>query len=138
MEQDVGRGLRPKGRRASETTSALGQRIRDRRLALGLTQAELGSPVFKGGYLSDVEHGRVTPSLDALEHLSSRLGVEVSELLGGSAAPAAPTRPADALARAHRLVVDAAVSASADDKPVLAAAALTLDALRRELTRVER
>jgi transcriptional regulator with XRE-family HTH domain len=130
----MGRGQSKKGRRPTVSTSSLGQRIRDHRTALGLTQAQLGAPVYQGGYLSDVEHGRVTPSLEALEHISRRVGVEAGDLLGEAASP---VRPADAMARAHRLITDAMAGCSDALRPVLAAAAITVDALRRQLTELE-
>ena len=129
----MGKGQRRRGRQPSATASTLGQQIRDRRIALGLTQAQLGAPIYQGGCLSDVEHGRVTPSLEALEHIAGRLGIAAAELLGQGAVP---SRPSDALARAHRLVVEASAAATAAEAP-LVAAAVVLDALRRELSRIE-
>lgn len=70
----MGRGQSNKGRRPTLSTSSLGQRIREYRTSLGLTQVQLGAPVYQGGYLSDVEHGRVTPSLEALEPSRSDSG----------------------------------------------------------------
>ena len=65
----------------SEFALALGQAIRDRRRAKGLTQSELGHP-FTKGFVSEVERGRSLPSLRALTFLADRLDVPVSELLG--------------------------------------------------------
>lgn len=110
----------------------LGGRIRERRTKLGLTQAELGAPVYQAGYISNVEHGRTTPSLEALGHLASRLGLHPSELLGNQTPALAPD---DALAHAAELVAQASAAARAEDQRVLAAAAVVIDALRRQLSR---
>jgi transcriptional regulator with XRE-family HTH domain len=64
-----------------ETEAAtLGSRIRQERLRVGLTQAELGSPMTRS-FVSAVEHGRTLPSLPALLLIAKRLGVPVGELL---------------------------------------------------------
>jgi transcriptional regulator with XRE-family HTH domain len=60
----------------------VGRRIRDRRRALGMTQAELAAPLTKS-YVSAVEHGRVMPSLRTLWLIADRLGVGVGELVDG-------------------------------------------------------
>ena len=59
----------------------LGERIRTRRLALGMTQTELGEP-FTKSYVSAIEHGRVLPSLQALWLIAGRLGVGIGDLVG--------------------------------------------------------
>ena len=64
----------------SEFAHNLGQAIRHRRRARGLTQTQLGHP-FTKGFVSEVERGRSLPSLRALTFLADRLEVRVSELL---------------------------------------------------------
>jgi transcriptional regulator with XRE-family HTH domain len=65
-----------------ERTSAirLGQEIRRRRSALGLTQADVGDP-FTKAFVSAVESGRCVPSLSALVLLASRLNTTGADLL---------------------------------------------------------
>jgi transcriptional regulator with XRE-family HTH domain len=58
----------------------LGNAIRDRRRARGLTQSQLGHPLTKG-YVSEVERGHSLPSLRALAFIADRLDVPVGELL---------------------------------------------------------
>jgi transcriptional regulator with XRE-family HTH domain len=65
----------------SQFALALGQAIRERRRARGLTQTQLGEPLTKG-FVSGVERGRNLPSLRTLRLLADRLGVPISELLG--------------------------------------------------------
>jgi transcriptional regulator with XRE-family HTH domain len=60
--------------------ATLGSRIRKLRIEVGLTQAELGSPMTRS-FVSAIEHGRVLPSLPALLLISGRLGVPAGELL---------------------------------------------------------
>jgi transcriptional regulator with XRE-family HTH domain len=61
--------------------ASLGTAIRERRIARGLTQTELGHPLTKG-FVSEVERGRSLPSLRALALIADRLGVPAGELLG--------------------------------------------------------
>jgi transcriptional regulator with XRE-family HTH domain len=56
---------------------ALGVELRRRRLALSLTQQELGAPLTRA-YVSAVESGRIVPSLPALRHMTDRLQVPLS------------------------------------------------------------
>jgi transcriptional regulator with XRE-family HTH domain len=64
--------------RASRLAAAVGREVRRRRLASGLTQAELGHPLTRG-YVSAVELGLATPSLVTLAHLVDRLGISLDE-----------------------------------------------------------
>lgn len=56
-----------------------------------MTQRELAEPLYTHAYVSTVEAGRRYPSREALGHFSSRLGVELDELITG--------RPPDLAAR---------------------------------------
>lgn len=60
----------------------IGRRVRARRLAAGLTQAELGEP-YTRSFVSAIEHGRCAPSLKVLWLFAARLHVEVGELVDG-------------------------------------------------------
>jgi tetratricopeptide (TPR) repeat protein len=57
------------------TASALGERVRQLRIARGLTQTKLGLGRFSKEYVSQIERGRVRPNEAALEWLAERLGV---------------------------------------------------------------
>jgi transcriptional regulator with XRE-family HTH domain len=64
----------------------LAQRVRQIRLAQNLTVDELARKCqFSKGFISQVENFRTTPSLKALNKISSALGVSVSDLIDGSA-----------------------------------------------------
>ena len=64
----------------SEAALEIGRRVRERRLAVGMTQAELADPLSRG-FVSAVEKGHTLPSLGALWLFASRLGIEVGSLV---------------------------------------------------------
>jgi transcriptional regulator with XRE-family HTH domain len=71
----------PRRRRSSqEELASLGRRLRDLRLAAGLTQAELAGEKFSHAYVSVLESGRRERSRAALEYFAARLGVPVEKL----------------------------------------------------------
>ena len=57
---------------------SVGARLREARLAVGLTQEELGRGVATKGFISLVERGRANPSLPKLRVLADRLGRSIS------------------------------------------------------------
>lgn len=63
--------------------ATLGQRIREARLARGLTQAALAHPTLSKGFISLLEHDQTRPSLQTLELLAQRLGRPLSYFLAG-------------------------------------------------------
>ena len=66
------------------TTNAgvsLGQRLRAARLARSMTQTDLADGQFSVSYVSAVERGQLRPSLRALEKLSRRLNIAMTDLL---------------------------------------------------------
>jgi tetratricopeptide (TPR) repeat protein len=95
------------GVRATGPAFGIGGRVRDGRMALGLTQADLGGERFSKEYVSQVELGKTRPSDAALEWFSARLGIARMELEGdlGPAALAATEAAivlAEAAIEAHR------------------------------------
>jgi transcriptional regulator with XRE-family HTH domain len=62
-------------------SAVLGRRIRETRLAAGLTQAEVADGVVSVAYLSRIETGERRPSPRILEHIADRLETEVATLL---------------------------------------------------------
>lgn len=65
---------------AVEVSPQLGAAIRRRRVAMGMTQTELGSP-FTRSFISAVELGHCMPSLAALVTIATRLETTPGELL---------------------------------------------------------
>jgi tetratricopeptide (TPR) repeat protein len=64
----------------------VGQNIREVRIKLGQTQAQLAAPEFSISYISAIERGKIRPSLKALSILAKRLDVPLTFLLEGSPA----------------------------------------------------
>ena len=85
----------------------LGERLRALRIAAGLTQSELAGGRFSKEYLSQIERGKTRPTVETLDWLASRLGVDPGYLESGvsaeerSRAEAVLAR-AEALLEAHR------------------------------------
>ncbi len=85
------------GSRDSATLVAstdLGQRIREARVAQGMTQGDLAGSDYSVGYVSRIESGARQPSREALATIAARLGVSPEFLETGVEA-------AEALARRH-------------------------------------
>ena len=55
----------------------IGEKIKERRLAAGLTQAQLASDRLTRNMICAIESGKATPSLGSLLYLAERLGVSV-------------------------------------------------------------
>lgn len=66
----------------------VGERIRARRLELGLSQRELSAPGVSYAYISRIEAGFRRPSVKALRKLAPKLGVSVHWLETGREDPA--------------------------------------------------
>jgi tetratricopeptide (TPR) repeat protein len=93
---------RPRASAAGPATG-IGARVRELRVAAGLTQAELGGQRFSKEYVSQVELGKSPPSDAALEWFGVRLGVGRTEL-EGDAGPAALAAAEAALVRAEAAI----------------------------------
>jgi tetratricopeptide (TPR) repeat protein len=71
----------PKTSPASRTS--LGDRVRQLRIAKGLTQTELAGERFSKEYVSQIERGKTRPTGETTEWLAARLGVDQSFLETG-------------------------------------------------------
>ncbi|HSK17058.1 MAG TPA: tetratricopeptide repeat protein [Gaiellaceae bacterium] len=67
----------------SDSPSTLGQRVREARVARGLTQSELAESRFSKQYVSQIERDRLRPADETLEWLAERLGVDAQYLATG-------------------------------------------------------
>src|SRR3954467_5006645 len=88
-------------------TSGLGPRLRQLRVAAGLTQSELAGQRFSKEYLSQIERGKTRPTQETIEWLAARLAVDPGYLGSGVSTDErgrveASLARADALTRAHR------------------------------------
>jgi tetratricopeptide (TPR) repeat protein len=110
---------------AADPAAGVGSRVRELRVAAGLTQAELAGARFSKEYVSQVELGKSRLSAAALEWFSARLGVAAGRL-EGDAGPAAA-----AAAEAVLVQAEAAIEAGrhADALTLLDAAATADGAL---------
>jgi tetratricopeptide (TPR) repeat protein len=64
-----------------EGIMTLGEKIKARRKELGLTQEDLAGHFLSRAMISLIERDQTTPSLKALEYLSNKLGLTISDLL---------------------------------------------------------
>jgi tetratricopeptide (TPR) repeat protein len=65
---------------APEVPATLGQRLRQARVARGLTQSELADKRFSKQYVSQLERDQLRPTPETLNWLAERLGVDASYL----------------------------------------------------------
>ena len=80
----------------SHVARRVGERIRQARTRVGLTQAQLAKGRYTAAYISALERGLAKPSMAALTFLSERLGVSVPDLVAEER-PAAGRLEADLL-----------------------------------------
>ena len=67
-------------RPTSPSRPALGERVRQLRIARGLTQTELAGSRFSKEYVSQIERGKTRPTAETVEWLADRLGVDATFL----------------------------------------------------------
>src|SRR6266513_6009547 len=90
-------------RRTSPEGLRLGERLRQLRVAAGLTQSELAGERFSKEYVSQIERGKTKPTRETVEWLAARLGVDPGFLANGVATDERG-RLEGALARAEALI----------------------------------
>src|SRR5579871_1244475 len=64
----------------------LGERLRQLRVAAGLTQTDLAGDRFSKEYISQIERGKTRPTTETVEWLALRLGVDSGFLASGVSA----------------------------------------------------
>src|SRR5881394_710318 len=101
--------IRQKQKRASaaEAGLRLGERLRQLRVAGGMTQSELAGDRFSKEYVSQIERGKTRPTPETIRWLADRLGVDTGFLANGVSADErgrvdAALARADALLEARR------------------------------------
>src|SRR5438093_3317353 len=94
-------------RRSTHSGNRLGERLRQLRVAGGMTQTDLAGDRFSKEYVSQIERGKTRPTRETIDWLAQRLGVDPGFLANGVSADergrvdAALTR-AEALLEARR------------------------------------
>ena len=91
------------GRTAAPSGLRVGERLRQLRVASGLTQSELAGERFSKEYVSQIERGKTRPTRETVEWLAARLGVDPGFLANGVATDERG-RLEGALARAEALI----------------------------------
>src|SRR2546427_13163650 len=71
------------GRTAAPSGLRVGERLRQLRVASGLTQSELAGERFSKEYVSQIERGKTRPTRETVEWLAARLGVDPGFLANG-------------------------------------------------------
>jgi len=92
---------------AAPRVPRLGERLRQLRVAAGLTQTDLAGARFSKEYISQIERGKTRPTTETVEWLALRLGVDSGFLASGVSADErakaeAILARADALSQEHR------------------------------------
>jgi tetratricopeptide (TPR) repeat protein len=72
-------------RRAHAEGVRLGERLRQLRVAAGLTQSQLAGERFSKEYVSQIERGKTRPTTETIEWLAERLGIDAGFLASGVA-----------------------------------------------------
>jgi tetratricopeptide (TPR) repeat protein len=114
----------------------LGERLRQLRVAAGLTQSELAGDRFSKEYVSQIERGKTRPTRETIDWLAERLGVDAGFLANGVSTDergrldAALSRAealyeADRLEEAHQEFLDLLPGARATGLPELEVRGLT-------------
>ena len=62
----------------------LGERLREARIAAGMSQAQLGAPYFTRAHVSAIELGKIRPAMRSLEHMARKLDKPSSYFLDDS------------------------------------------------------
>jgi tetratricopeptide (TPR) repeat protein len=73
-------------RSAAQAGLRLGERLRQLRVAAGMTQTELAGDRFSKEYVSQIERGKTRPTRETIEWLAVRLGVDAGFLANGVSA----------------------------------------------------
>jgi tetratricopeptide (TPR) repeat protein len=118
-------------RTAATAGNRLGERLRQLRVAAGMTQTDLAGDRFSKEYVSQIERGKTRPTSETISWLAQRLGADPSFLEQGVSADQRGRvetllARAEALTKAHRYE-EALAEYEAARAPVLATGAVDLE-----------
>jgi tetratricopeptide (TPR) repeat protein len=88
---------------AAQAALRLGERLRQLRVAAGMTQTELAGDRFSKEYVSQIERGKTRPTRETIKWLAEQLGVDAGYLANGISSDER-SRVDSALARAEALI----------------------------------
>src|SRR5256714_3719977 len=88
---------------AAQAGLRLGERLRQLRVAAGLTQTDLAGDRFSKEYVSQIERGKTRPTRETVDWLAGQLGVDAG-FLGNGVSADERGRVDAALARADALL----------------------------------
>src|SRR3954451_9082783 len=81
-------------------SARLGERVRQLRVAAGLTPTDLAGDPFSKEYVSQIERGKTRPTRETIAWLAAKLGADAGFLKKGGSTPQ-PHRVRHPLARAQ-------------------------------------
>jgi tetratricopeptide (TPR) repeat protein len=111
---------------------SLGERVRQLRIARGLTQTELAGERFSKEYVSQIERGKTRPTGETIEWLAARLGVDRTFLETGVSS-SERERVESVIARAEASIEDSGYPEALEELAKLAPALATIAAPELEL-----
>src|ERR687884_1424694 len=85
-EAAMARNAARETRRSANPGNRLGERLRQLRVAAGMTQTDLAGDRFSKEYVSQIERGKTRPTRDTIEWLAQKLGVDPGYLERGVSA----------------------------------------------------
>jgi tetratricopeptide (TPR) repeat protein len=113
MTPRAARGI-PTGAAHVSRAPRLGERLRQLRVAAGLTQTDLAGDRFSKEYISQIERGKTRPTTETIEWLGLRLGVDAGFLQSGVSADERAKAEA-ILARADALLEEGRLEESTEE-----------------------
>lgn len=117
---------------AASRLSSLGERVRQLRVARGLTQTELAGERFSKEYVSQIERGKTRPTGETVDWLATRLGVDTTFLETGVSS-SVRERVESVIARAEAAIEDSRYTDALEDLAQLAPALAEIAAPELEL-----
>jgi tetratricopeptide (TPR) repeat protein len=118
--------------RSAAARPSLGERVRQLRIARGLTQTELAGDRFSKEYVSQIERAKTRPTGETIEWLAARLGVDRTFLETGVSS-SERERVESIIARAEAALEDSRYPEAIEDLQKLAPTLSTIAAPELEL-----
>jgi tetratricopeptide (TPR) repeat protein len=117
---------------SAQRGNRLGERLRQLRVAAGLTQTDLAGDRFSKEYISQIERAKTRPTQETIEWLAARLGVDPTFLASGVSADER-ARAEAIIARADALAADREYDSAVDEYTNALAAVLATGAVELQV-----